>query len=99
MELSSGCFQGKSYYLGVFRTPELAAEARKKAEVLIHDRFVRDYGIWKAYVAVHPEWKEIHPFHFQIEHIKECEFCVMVDGMPEKNMEEEKQYEKNCKSV
>ena len=82
-------FQGKSYYLGVFRTPELAAEARKTAEVLIHDRFVRDYGTWKAYVAVHPEWKETHPFHFQIQHIKGCEFGIGVEGMPEINKNEE----------
>lgn len=38
------CFKGKRYYLGIFSRFEDAVAARKRAEVELHDGFLREYA-------------------------------------------------------
>lgn len=38
------CFKGKRYYLGSYARFEDAVQARKQAEVLLHDNFLREYA-------------------------------------------------------
>lgn len=63
-------FQRKRYYIGAFRSYEEAVHARKAAEDEIYGRFLEFYDEWKKKADQDPEWKEDHPFIFEIKKVE-----------------------------
>ena len=61
--------QKQRYHIGTYKTYEEAVLARKEAERLLHEGFVKAYQEWKdkAESAEDPEWERSHPFVFRVE--------------------------------
>jgi len=60
-------FKGKRYHLGTFSNLDEAVQARRNAEKIVHEDFVKAYDIYAAYAEKHPEWAEKNPFVYDVE--------------------------------
>ena len=76
-------FKKKILYLGTFETFEEALSVRRKAEELVHEGFIRAYGLWKARASEDPKWAEENPFQYDIE---KCDGQLVVHNSMEKEM-------------
>lgn len=72
-------FQGKHYYLGIYRDLEDAVAARKRAEEQIHQNFIRSYYAWKKRADTDPQWADENPLNFQVERCEDGSFVVVSD--------------------
>lgn len=60
-------FQKKQYILGTFEQLEDAANARRKAEAMLHDGVVDFYERWKARAENDAAWAEDNPIRINVE--------------------------------
>lgn len=59
-------FQGKQYYLGAYRDPQDAADARRQAEALLFDGFTEYYDTYSRRAAEDPVWAQENPIEITV---------------------------------
>ena len=62
-------FKGKRFYLGTFQNYDSAVAARKEAEELIHEGFIRAYREWTERARSDSDWARENPFIFEVERL------------------------------
>lgn len=72
-------FQGKTFFLGSYKSAPEAYMARLEAEEALHVQFLNAYCKWQERAAADPKWAEENPFFYDVQRVEKG-FQIVTNG-------------------